>query len=436
MLLATCVVVVALAAVVGLFSSITAKRQFDRVMVLQKKRPADDYAMATRIESSYRATHSWNAIAALDRRVLVIDATGRAVARHPHDLDSYAVRVRPGGVELSRLTGGRSEALMIRGGWRVTDAEGRVAGTIYFLPRDDDSRVRFAGSLDRLLLGGIALAIVAFMLIAATIARRVFAPVEALTHGVRSLAGGRFDARVQVSGNDEIADLARAFNGMAEALERNEIARRNMVGDVAHELRTPLTNVRCQLEAVQDGLAVVDRALVDSIAEEVMTLTRLVDDLQQLSLAEAGALKLELQEVPVEAIVVRAVAGANVNMLIEPLMVRADPLRAVQILRNLVVNAVAHARSRVDIRVERRGAFAAFIVEDDGDGIPPDHIDRIFDRFHRADSSRSRVTGGAGLGLAIARELVQLHGGTIAGGNRDTGGARFTFTLPLFIASS
>jgi signal transduction histidine kinase len=435
-LVATSVVVIALAAVVGLFSSITAKRQFDRVMVLEKRRPADDRGLATRIEQSYRATHSWKAIESLDRRVIVLDPAGRTIAHHPHELDSYAVRARPDGIELTRIIGGRTEALMIRGGRRMSEADGRAIGTLFFLPREDESRVEFSSHLDRLLLGGIALAIVAFMLIVATIARRIFAPVEALTTGVRSLGEGRLDARVPVTGDDEIAALARAFNGMAEALERNETARRNMVADVAHELRTPLTNVRCQLEAVQDGLAIADRALVDSIAEEVSTLTRLVDDLQQLSLAEAGVLRLERQQAPVETIVTRAVGTANVNMLIEPLVVYADPLRAAQILRNLIVNATAHAHSRIDLRVERRSPFAAFIIEDDGVGIPPEHLDRIFDRFHRADPSRSRTTGGAGLGLAIARELTQLHGGTIAAENREAGGARFTFTLPLFIASS
>jgi two-component system sensor histidine kinase BaeS len=209
-----------------------------------------------------------------------------------------------------------------------------------------------------------------------------------------------------------------------------------MVGDIAHELRTPLTNVRCQLESVQDGLTVADRPMIDSMAEELERLSQLVDDLQQLSLAEAGVLRLDLHPVSAETLVRGAVGAHPVETAVEPLTVRADERRAVQILRNVVSNALAHASSGVALRVERRGSFAAFVIDDDGPGIAPEQLERIFERFHRADPSRSRATGGAGLGLAIARELAELHGGSIAAENRKNGGARFTVALPLFITSS
>jgi two-component system sensor histidine kinase BaeS len=300
------------------------------------------------------------------------------------------------------------------------------AGTVYFLPpreRGPGASRTFRVAVDRWLLRGLAAAAVLAVLVMLTFFRRVFAPVEALTGGARALASGRLDARVDVRGDrnddDEIAELARAFNGMAEALERNENARRNMVSDVAHELRTPLTNIRGQIEAVQDGLVAPDAKFLESIAEDTALLARLVDDLQQLSLADAGRLQLEREDADLAAIVDRALSGLDTRGLrvtreIPPgLALRVDVRRVVQVLRNLLVNAIAHAATAIDVRAIDDGDRIEIRVADDAPGVPPEHAQRIFDRFYRADSSRSRTTGGAGLGLAIAKELVELHGGTI-----------------------
>ncbi|MGZ5473459.1 MAG: sensor histidine kinase, partial [Thermoanaerobaculia bacterium] len=212
---------------------------------------------------------------------------------------------------------------------------------------------------------------------------------------------------------DEVAELGRAFNSMAEALERNERVRRNMVSDVAHELRTPLTNIRVHIEAAQDGVVAADAKFLDSIDEEATTLARLVDDLQQLSLVEAGQLRLELAEVRVAEIVERAAPSSVIRNVPDDLVIRADARRMVQVVRNLVNNALAHAESRVEVSAARVGDRIQISVADDGPGVPPEHGERIFDRFYRIDESRSRTTGGAGLGLAIARQLVELHGGRI-----------------------
>ncbi|MGN6183142.1 MAG: ATP-binding protein [Thermoanaerobaculia bacterium] len=252
-----------------------------------------------------------------------------------------------------------------------------------------------------------------------TIFRRVFRPVEKLTGGARALASGQLDARVPVRGDDEIAELAQAFNTMAEALERNERARRNMVSDVAHELRTPLTNIRVQIEAAQDGVIDADAKFLESIEEETSILARLVDDLQQLSLADAGQLRLEKTHVPVIEIIERALSGLPTHEkslthdVDDALELFVDTRRIVQVVRNLVVNALAHATGRVHVSAHRNANTIEIRVEDDGPGVAPEHAERIFDRFYRADESRSRVTGGAGLGLAIAKQLVELHGGVI-----------------------
>jgi two-component system sensor histidine kinase BaeS len=206
---------------------------------------------------------------------------------------------------------------------------------------------------------------------------------------------------------------------MAEALERNERARRNMVSDIAHELRTPLTSIRVQIEAVQDGVLEPDAKWIASIEEDAAALAHLVDDLQQLSLADARALRLEVAEVRVAEVIERALSGLSrpgiaVTRSVDPeLVVRADARRLVQVVRNLLVNALAYAASSIAVSAARVGQVVEIRVSDDGPGVPDEHAERIFDRFYRADPSRSRSTGGAGLGLAIARQLVELHGGTI-----------------------
>jgi two-component system sensor histidine kinase BaeS len=189
-----------------------------------------------------------------------------------------------------------------------------------------------------------------------------------------------------------------------------------MVTDIAHELRTPLTNIRVQIEAAEDGVVAADARFLRSIEEEAATLARLVDDLQQLALADAGQLRLEIAEVTVAQIVERAVSGLDERIACDvpaDLVVRADALRMVQVVRNLVVNAMKYAASAIEITAARVDDRIEIRVADDGPGVPPEHAERIFDRFHRVDESRSRTTGGAGLGLAIAKQLVELHGGRI-----------------------
>jgi signal transduction histidine kinase len=193
-----------------------------------------------------------------------------------------------------------------------------------------------------------------------------------------------------------------------------------MVSDVAHELRTPLTNIRVQIEAVQDGVLQPDARWLASIEEDAATLAHLIDDLQQLALAEAGQLRLERSEVAVAELVDRALTGLPLRGLtltrdIAPdLAVNVDARRIVQVLRNLLVNATTYATHTITITAARRGDDRLELrVADDGPGIPDEHATRIFDRFYRPDASRSRRTGGAGLGLAIAKQLIELHGGTI-----------------------
>jgi signal transduction histidine kinase len=302
----------------------------------------------------------------------------------------------------------------------------------------------FLSSLNRALLLVAVVAGLSAVVLSLVLSRRILGPVEALTAAARRMERGDLDQRVEVHSGDEIGELARAFNAMAEGLSRLETLRRNMVTDVAHELRTPLSNVRGYLEAFRDGVMQPDPATIESVYEEAMLLTRLVDDLQELSLVEAGQLRLDLRPVPLAPVVKRAVealrarasakqVGLRADLPADLPLVNADPERVAQILRNLLSNGVTHTDPGGEILIAAR-ATASDIevgVSDTGHGIAPEHVPYIFERFYRADPSRSRATGGTGLGLAIARQLVEAHGGRITVDSEVGQGARFSFTLPV-----
>ena len=295
---------------------------------------------------------------------------------------------------------------------------------------------RPAAAIDRRVL--LTFGAAALVAIAATLllSKRITAPLERLTAAVEEMARGRQPAHVAVSGSDEIAQLARAFNTMADAIARQESLRRRMVSDVAHELRTPLTNLRCEIETLQDGLARADSSRLASLHEEVLHLGRLADDLQDLAVSEAGALQMERQRIDLAASVARAADAfrrdhVEIRIVSDgPVVVDGDPTRISQIVRNLLDNAVRYA-TRIDIDVRCNAGDALLTVADNGPGIPPADIEAIFERFYRVDPSRQRNSGGAGLGLAIVRRLVELHGGRVWAENVPDGGARFRVRLPL-----
>jgi signal transduction histidine kinase len=255
---------------------------------------------------------------------------------------------------------------------------------------------------------------------------------------------GDLTARVKATSSDEIGQLAHAFNAMADGLARQEQLRRNMVSDVAHELRTPLTNIRGYLEAAKDGLVQPDGALVDNLYEEAMLLNRLVNDLQELALAEAGQLRLERHSVKVGDVVRTTVEvlcphaeARDISLVVQvpddlPL-VKADLHRVGQVLRNLMNNALDFTPpgGQVTVTAQPDGKWVSVQVRDTGPGIAPEHLPYVFERFYRADPSRTRATGGAGLGLAIVKQLVEAHGGRVWVESTLGAGTTFGFTLPL-----
>jgi two-component system sensor histidine kinase BaeS len=293
------------------------------------------------------------------------------------------------------------------------------------------------------------LAIAAAVLLVATtvslvVGSRMTRPLRALAAAAGRMSAGEVGTRVRVGGRDEIGAVAVAFNAMAESREQQEAARKAMVSDVAHELRSPLSIIRGQVEAAQDGLVDLDPALLASLHEEAVTLHRVVDDLQVLALADAGALRLHRERVDLgEAVrqqvaAARAAAGPGAPRLTCTVTgasagaVDVDPVRVRQVLGNLLSNALRHTGADGEVRVELDAGPTATVltVQDTGAGIPADRVAHVFDRFYRADPSRSRTTGGSGLGLAIVRDIVELHGGTVTLTSEEGVGTRVVVAVP------
>ncbi len=297
-------------------------------------------------------------------------------------------------------------------------------------------------SINRFLIWSGLLAVALAGVLTFFLSRRILAPVESLSKAARAMARGDFSRRVEARSRDEVGDLARTFNTMAQDLSKTEEIRRSLVADVAHELRTPLSNIRGYLEAIRDGVVSPDAATLDSMHEEVQLLTRLIEDLQELALAESGQLTLHIQHCDLSDLVRKAVAAVQphadakgISIGVAPLdtaEVQADPGRIGQVLRNLLVNATNYTPSggavQVTVSPVRDGVEVS--VQDSGPGIPPEDLPYLFERFYRVDKSRSRATGGVGLGLTIAKRLVEAHGGAINVRSQAGSGSTFYFTLP------
>ncbi|MEU1885484.1 HAMP domain-containing sensor histidine kinase [Micromonospora rifamycinica] len=295
---------------------------------------------------------------------------------------------------------------------------------------------------NRLRISGLA-AVVLLVAVGVTVlvGVRLVRPLHALTAAAGRMRNGDTTARVRVAGRDEIARLGTAFNEMAEQRCRVEQLRRDMVGDIAHEMRTPVTNIRGWLEAAEDGVVELDADLVRSLLDEALLLQHVIDDLQDLATADAGELHLHRQQVEVPRLLrevadtfAPAAEAAGVALVVDaaPGSLDADPIRLRQAIGNLVTNAIRHtpADGRVTLSARHEGAYVEIAVADTGPGIPEEQRDLVFERFWRAEKSRSRWTGGSGLGLAIVRKIAELHGGTAAVSGTAGTGAVFTLRLP------
>ena len=308
----------------------------------------------------------------------------------------------------------------------------------------EPSLSRLESSFQRsLMIAGLGAGI-AGLLIVTLFTREALSPIRSLTGAARRLGGGDLSYRVPSNRRDEMGELATTFNEMATTLERTEAHRRNMTADIAHELRTPLTNIRGYIEAIQDGVLEPDASTIETLHQQTIHLSRLVEDLRILSIADAGSLRLDLEKEDVATIARDTVnsfkpRAAELGLAIEfkhssdlP-EANVDRTRIGQVVANLVENALTYTPKggTVTVSVGQSAAGALELaVEDTGPGIPSDVLPRVFDQFYRVDKSRSRSTGGAGIGLTIVRKLVEAHGGTVRAETKPGKGARFVVTLP------
>jgi histidine kinase len=302
----------------------------------------------------------------------------------------------------------------------------------------------FQASFNESLLIAVVVASLAAVGASILLSRSIVAPLRAMMAASQRIAEGHYDERVQATGKDELGQLALRFNQMAEQLEQVESMRRRLIGDVTHELRTPLTAIKGSMEGLIDGVLPSSPETFEQIHQEADRLNRLVDDLQELSRVEARAYPLDLHSVDVASLVGTISKrlgfqfddkGVTLNSSLPPSPVRvlADEDRIVQVLTNLAGNALQHtsAGGSVTLGVQSVGDEILFTVKDTGAGIPAEHLAHIFDRFYRVDKSRSRVRGGSGIGLTIAKHLVEAHGGRIWAESEGEGkGSTFFFTLP------
>lgn len=300
------------------------------------------------------------------------------------------------------------------------------------------SEARATGKmLQRKLVAGVLAGSVIAAIVTLTLSGTLTGRVTALAEAAGALGRGNLSARVPVSGHDEVATLGRSFNLMASSLEASERQRQRMVSDIAHELRTPLTNLIGNVRMALDGLRPTDRDLIEVLDEEAGLLRRVVEDLQDLALADAGELLIRAEDVKAEEAVHRAAGSFDPRFRIRlacPVSchVVADPQRLGQVLRNLIGNAIVHSPEpgTVAVAVGESDGLVTFTVSDRGPGIAAEHLEHIWDRFYRADPSRSRGTGGMGLGLAIARRLAEAMGGTLRVESVVGAGAHFMLTVP------
>jgi two-component system OmpR family sensor kinase/two-component system sensor histidine kinase BaeS len=389
----------------------------------------------------YEATGDWNGVEAVLAQyagrgqgrgrpsLLLADANGRIV---------YDERGQRAGMALSDSERDGALPIEVQGvrvGYLLWGAQSR--GTLATAEQD------FLDQLQSTLLIAALLAAGLGIVVGVVISRTVSRPLSQLAQAARAFAAHNWDQRVEVGGTEEVAEVSFAFNDMADALQQADTLRRNLMADVAHELRTPLTVLQGNLRAMLDGVYPLERGEIATLYDETRLLNRLVDDLRELALAEAGQLKLNPQPIDLATLIGSTVTNfmpvaEERGLMLEAkvdgaVAVRADPDRVAQVLRNLIANALWHTppQGRITVAAQPLDRVVRVTVTDTGEGIAPEEVAHVFDRFYRADRSRTRHNGGSGLGLAIAKSLVAAMGGQIGVESELGRGSRFWFTLPL-----
>ena len=317
------------------------------------------------------------------------------------------------------------------------------------MQQEMDLFTSFRSTINSALIRSVAAAFAVALVISILISYRVVNPVREMMIASQDIARGNYQERVFVPGNptggDELSELAISFNQMAEQLDKNEVVRQRLIGDISHELRTPLTVIKGTLEGLLDNVLPPDPESFHKMHQEADRLSHLVDDLQLLSQVEAGEYKLDKEIIEVDELINTVLErlsqqyidkGVELTSESEPGLpsVQVDPRRIGQVLLNIVGNALQYTTKgdKVIIQARRARNDVHITVKDTGEGIPVEHHPHIFTRFYRVDKSRARVSGGSGIGLTVSRHFVEAHGGRIWMESPGEGqGSSFTISLPV-----
>lgn len=325
---------------------------------------------------------------------------------------------------------------------------GSTVGWLGFLPHKpplsgiESVFIQQQGQASYVILG---LVLIIALLVSLLLARQFLLPVRRLAAGAKSLAGGNYDTQVKIVSRDELGELGRDFNLLARTLKRNEESRRQWVADTSHELRTPLAVLRSEVEALQDGIREATPDRLRSIHTEIMGMGKLVDDLYQLSLYDLGALNYRMESLDVMELLAEAIQSfktrfdvKNIRLALHcgassHVKISGDSGRLRQLFMNLLENSLRYTDSggTCMVDIEKTPRTAIINIRDSAPGVPEESLDRLFDRFYRADKSRSRESGGSGLGLSICKNIVEAHGGTIRADHSQLGGLWLRVELPL-----
>lgn len=310
--------------------------------------------------------------------------------------------------------------------------------------REPEGTSNFAVFLGRVLLTVTLITGISGIIFGVVMSRTLTAPLNNLAEAAKAIGARHLSQRVEEKGSDELKAVARSFNEMAATLEQAEQLRRNLLADVAHELRTPLSILQGNLRAILDEVYPLDQTEMARLYEHTRFLSRLVNDLHELAQAEAKQLPLNRQDTDLAQLVKTTAEsfrpgadekGVALDVVLPPASpcLQVDPARITQVLQNLLANALRHtpAGGKITLELEAQPESIHLAVADTGDGIPAEYLPHIFDRFYRTDPTRSRDRGGAGLGLAIARAIIEAHDGRITATSRGIAGQGSTFIIQL-----
>jgi len=430
------IIVLVLTVVYFVANKSTATNYGDYVMYREK---LASQQIASQLNDYYLENHSWKNVEKLIRQ---ISASGFYVVLSGSDGKTIA---KSG--QSNRIVNYIQGTRLVHQSVYLTNHNSDTIAMVYVAPTEVDAlrtpaEESFIDSVNKALLPAALLAIGLGLALSLLLSGYISGPIRLLTSKVQDMAAGNLDQQIE-GGASEIKELAKSFNHLARSLKEAEVLRRNMTSDIAHELRTPLATLQVNIEGMADGVIKPTKKNLDSIHEEITLLARIVSDLQDLSLLEAGKLSLKKQPTDIGLLVQQMVnneeaelkeigVSISAKLASDLSIINVDPDRLKQVLKNLITNAKHHTpkKGQITVEVGKNGAELEFIVIDNGKGISEKDLEQIFDRFWRAEKSRSRKFGGAGLGLTIVKRLVEAHGGKVWVTSRLGQGTKVYFTIP------